>query len=1207
MSPTLSLLVWLGSAGLVLPLARAAELTLPASIPGHWQAIGRVEVRPGKDDVTIANGCVADLQALKDCQMTFRAQAPEASDKVQLWGAIRVKDRNSRYVFGLRGGVEPQISLARYAPDGNSKFLGFAPLEFAPQAGQWYQLRVAVAGTRFHIYLNDEKLPRINVDDSDALWQEGGVALGGGWLPARFTELRVTPLAAESLAAFQAVGDAVWAPPAVDHSARRTVARAAYVPARIDTLPPLRGEFPLDGNWLFMPDQDLAATPQPAAIATDDQSWHVMAVPAFWTPTLGWLHGESGLPGLKGLSANKGPSDQLLVEETDRVNAQTFDWKKTRAAWYRHHLELPRQLAGKEFHLVFDAIAKVSEVWVNGVQVGSHVGMFGQLDVDVTQALRPGPNVIAVHVVGVVNGHLKDDDKVAGIAVTVAVTNQMLRSLPHGMTDNSSGGIWQPVKLVVTHPVKVSDVFIRPALDGAQAEVEIDNSGPQQRTVELAYSISDDASHSTLIASKQPAQVKVPAHGKAVVKFATPKLTPKLWSPTTPNLYHLNLKLASGGILTDSQSTRFGFRTFAVAGGKLLLNGKPYWLRGGNHFPVTLRPNDGELARKFITLAKEGNVRITRSHSIPFTDVWFEAADELGMGVSYEGTWPWLMLVGPPPDAELLKVWKAEFAALLKQHRNHPSVLFWTVNNEMKFENIEKLGPEVLKQKWAILDDMVRTMRQIDPTRPIVADSSYTRKESDRLSKTVREANHFDDGDIDDSHRYYGTYDPSCFNFYNGEYGQKSGTPGRPLISQEMSTGYPRNDDWPSRSYQFPRYVPQAIVGDYAFEQNDPAIYLTRQAFLTKELAEVIRRTNREEANGVLHFAYLTWFTDVWKAATIKPKLTYYELKKALQPVLVSAELFGRHFYAGEWVTRRVCIANDSDDALPVPAGKLEWEIRAGTTVLSHGSLATPPVDYYTNRWLDVGFQMPAQLPAPKTPAVLALRLTGADHNLSENTYDLIVATRAWAAGDKSQAAPVQAFDPQGLATATLAGLPVTAVNSLDRLDIRQMLVIGGSDAVLALPAGAQNLRTFVAAGGRVLLLQAGGGLVKLFPDQIKSYRKTLGEIVTMQIPESPVFDGMDPLDTSWFEMGGRNLPYACSGSYEVDRSQPGVATLANESKLRPDNPPGAFFKNAGSPLVELRLGKGVILASEMMLSAKDRDPIAARLLRNLLNYPRRQ
>ena len=67
--------------------------------------------------------------------------------------------------------------------------------------------------------------------------------------------------------------------------------------------------------------------------------------------------------------------------------------------------------------------------------------------------------------------------------------------------------------------------------------------------------------------------------------------------------------------------------------------------------------------------------------------------------------------------------------------------------------------------KWTILDDMIKTMRQIDPTRPIVADSSYTRKGVGNEYEEFIKPNGFDDGDVDDLHAYYGWYEPSFFHF----------------------------------------------------------------------------------------------------------------------------------------------------------------------------------------------------------------------------------------------------------------------------------------------------------------------------------------------------------------------------------------------------------------------------------------------------------
>ncbi|MCU0783813.1 MAG: glycoside hydrolase family 2 [Verrucomicrobia bacterium] len=1083
-------------------IAKAGDLSLPKSFAGAWRSFGRAEVVTAAESVTIANGSVADLNPVGDCTLSFRARAVQANEPVQIWGAVRVKDRENRYVFGLRGGIEPQLSFARYAADGRSRNLGFAPLDFKPEAGKWYRIRVATVGRHFQVYLNDETLPRINITDDQGGWDNGGVALGGGWLPTEFADFKVSPLAGEDLVAFAAVGKKVFGPPPLDKEAVRAKQRAAWQPIRITNLPETRGEFSLDGNWLFMPDGQLDAAM--ATSAGDDQNWHVMTVPAFWTFALNWLHGEISWPELGGAAAYRSPSDVATQEELDRLNALTFDWEKTEGAWYRQTLDLPADLQGKHFRLVFGAVAKISEVWVNGKKITSNAGMFQAIDCDITPALTPGKNLVAVHVVANLEQEIADAHTMATEAVTVKVTNEMIQSMPHGIMQNNASGIWQPVKLVVTDPARVGEVFVQTTTTQATAEVEILNDSSRALSADLSYEIRDWKDNLILHAG-QAVAVNLPANGKFPAKIATPELAPKLWTPQTPNLYKIVLKLADGGRVLDTKEIRFGFRTFTVDGNRFLLNGKPYWLRGANHTPNGLRPNDGALARRFFELSREGNIWATRTVCMPFNETWLEAADEVGMGVSFEGTWPWLMIKGEPPGPAMIKIWKDEWIGLIRRYRNHPSVLMWTVNNEMNFPRFDENNTPRLERKWRILDDAIKTMRRTDPTRPISAYSAYLRKTAQKSYRDVVAPKGFDDGDIDDLHAYNGWYEPSFYSFFNGEFGRTYSTPGRPLISQELSTGYPRQDGWASRSYIYHRYVPQALVGNYAFEQNDPAIFLTRQAFMTKELTEVIRRTSRDECAGLMPFAYLTWFANVWKPAEIRPMPAYYAIGKAMQPVLLSAELYGRHFYAGAQVTRRVCVVNDAEDYQATPAATLTWEIRAGSSVLAQGHVPVPAVGYYSNHWLNVDFQMPAKLPSPKTNAKLVLTLATGSRTLSKNDYDLILATPEWAASHVTQ--PVAVFDPFGRSAATLTGLP-TKKALLDNLSGVKLLVVGDLKAALDVPNGAASLKTFVQAGGRLLLLQPGEALCRFLPEQVKRYRATKGEIVSMVVPDSPVFDG---------------------------------------------------------------------------------------------------
>lgn len=155
-----------------------SKSNLPPSefVEHQWQPYGRIALKVLGDSVTIQDGYLAHQDRQKDCEVSFQARMPAGSDEVQIWAGVRCRDRDSRYVFALRGGNNDHLYLARYAPDGGAKFLGIAPLEFHPEPGTWYTLRAVAAGDRLQVYLNEEAVPRINIRDDDASWNEGTVA-----------------------------------------------------------------------------------------------------------------------------------------------------------------------------------------------------------------------------------------------------------------------------------------------------------------------------------------------------------------------------------------------------------------------------------------------------------------------------------------------------------------------------------------------------------------------------------------------------------------------------------------------------------------------------------------------------------------------------------------------------------------------------------------------------------------------------------------------------------------------------------------------------------------------------------------------------------------------------------------------------------------------------------------------------------------------
>jgi hypothetical protein len=175
-------------------------------------------------------------------------------------------------------------------------------------------------------------------------------------------------------------------------------------------------------------------------------------------------------------------------------------------------------------------------------------------------------------------------------------------------------------------------------------------------------------------------------------------------------------------------------------------------------------------------------------------------------------------------------------------------------------------------------------------------------------------------------------------------------------------------------------------------------------------------------------------------------------------------------------------------------------------------------------------------------------------------------------------------------------------VDSLDAAFSRNAIVIAGADQVLAQPGAGQALVRFVAAGGRALLLHPAAQFPALFPLQVSAYRTAEGENVWMKIPESSVFQGIQPLDLCWFQAGNGAVPRACSGVYRINRTRTDAIALAEVVDRH-----GYLKKSedvvhiSGSPLIELHSGRGLVIACEMMLQAADRDPIAAKLLTNVL------
>jgi hypothetical protein len=223
---------------------------------------------------------------------------------------------------------------------------------------------------------------------------------------------------------------------------------------------------------------------------------------------------------------------------------------------------------------------------------------------------------------------------------------------------------------------------------------------------------------------------------------------------------------------------------------------------------------------------------------------------------------------------------------------------------------------------------------------------------------------------------------------------------------------------------------------------------------------------------------------------------------------------------------------------------------------------------------------------------------------LSQNNYDVVITTPEWAKNGSNKLITISYWNPGKQPADCLSNLPITAVDSIRSANLANVLIIGSLEGVKLEPSEIDQLKEFVSQGGQVLMLHPENSLASFFPDQVKSYKAKAGEIVTMHIPESPVFSEIEPQDIAWFDRGGRRVPIACTGVYQIVEGNKDIMALADQCDVHGYlTNPSEVERYSGTPLVEIRIGRGRLLASELNFESASIDPISKRLLSNILNY----
>jgi hypothetical protein len=349
----------------------------------------------------------------------------------------------------------------------------------------------------------------------------------------------------------------------------------------------------------------------------------------------------------------------------------------------------------------------------------------------------------------------------------------------------------------------------------------------------------------------------------------------------------------------------------------------------------------------------------------------------------------------------------------------------------------------------------------------------------------------------------------------------------------------------------------------------------------------------------------------VYDANNIEPYPTYFAMQRAMQPVLLSAEIWGRNLYAGEKLPVKICVVNDRENGTDVGETRLYWELLTDCgESLTKGTYPVPAVKHSTREWITPQINIPESLPKAKTAAKLKLRLVENGVPISENEYKLTIAQKEWSAASIFANRKIALIDFSDLNKSfDFLNVKYNSFQSISAAlgSNSDIYVISGIDSTRFSPAEIAQLRKLIDRGAKVLISNSPDFSKKLYPEYITGWIvPTEGDIVNMEIPESPVFDEIGLFDLRYFNNNKPEIPTVCRMAFTVNR-HPNVMELANQTKIHgyihgEMQERSEYVKSIkGFSILRINQG-GSVIVSGMNLEKATTDPIAGRLLVNMLN-----
>jgi beta-galactosidase/beta-glucuronidase len=373
--------------------------------------------------------------------------------------------------------------------------------------------------------------------------------------------------------------------------------------------------------------------------------------------------------------------------------------------WYRKKITIPTSFSDKKIILHFGAVDYLTDIWVNGQHKISHQGGNTPFKADITNEVVQGENVIVVRVEDF------STDK------TLPRGKQYWKEKSEAIWYTNTTGIWQTVWLEAVSDISIEKIKFTPFIDTTEIEIQSFINGYKNLgNIQLQISIYFDGE--VVIQDIYGVKSNVETRRIRLNEFNEHHVS-HLWTPETPFLYDVELKIICDGVVLDKVKSYFGMRKISVENGKVCLNNRPYYMKlvlDQGYFPkgILTAPSD-EALRKDIEMTKALGFNGVRKHQKVEDPRYLYWCDKLGLIVWGE------MANALDYSEDYVKKISGEWQEVIERDYNHPCILVWVPLNESW--GVPKILTDSKQQQHALA--MYHLTKSLDSTRLVVSNDGW--------------------------------------------------------------------------------------------------------------------------------------------------------------------------------------------------------------------------------------------------------------------------------------------------------------------------------------------------------------------------------------------------------------------------------------------------------------------------------------------------